>query len=83
MLECHEDKAASSGGLALSQSRHTTLAFSLPLDHQCSSNSLQHLAYSYINISYINILSLSQQYHSTLHHFRIHLWATKLRKQLY
>jgi hypothetical protein len=54
---------------------HVTSVFSLSLDHQCSSSSLQHLARNHISI-----LSPSQHHHFTLNHFRIHFWTTKLRK---
>jgi hypothetical protein len=37
---------------------HATLAFSLPLNHQCSSSSLQHLAHSHISIRHVSLFSL-------------------------
>jgi hypothetical protein len=36
---------------------HVKLAFSLPLDHMRSSNSLHHPAHSRINISHVSLLS--------------------------
>jgi hypothetical protein len=59
---------------------HTISVFSLPLDHQCSSNSLQHSNHSYISISHVNLFSLSQHHHSRLNHFRIYFVDNKLKK---
>jgi hypothetical protein len=54
---------------------HVKLAFSLPLDHMRSSNSLHHPAHSRINISHVSLLS-----HSPYHHFRIYFVDNEFEK---
>jgi hypothetical protein len=54
---------------------HATSAFSHPLDHQHSSNSLyQPTTFSshHISITHVSLLSPSQHHHYRLNHFKIH-----------
>jgi hypothetical protein len=59
---------------------YVTSAFSLPLDHQHFSNSLQHLTHSHINISHASILSLRQHHHLRLNYFTINFIDNKFKK---
>jgi hypothetical protein len=60
---------------------HSMSNISLPLDHQHSSSSLQHLAHSHISISHISLLSLPVS--TTIPGLTISefiLWTINLRK---
>jgi hypothetical protein len=59
---------------------HVMLAFSLPLDHHCSSSNLQYLVHSHINISHVSLLSPHQHHHSRLNHFKIYFVDNKFEK---
>jgi hypothetical protein len=59
---------------------YAILIFSLPLNHQHSSSSLQHLTLIHISISNIIILSSIQHHHFTFNHFRIYFLDNKIQK---
>jgi hypothetical protein len=59
---------------------YTMLVFSLPLNHQCSSSSLEYLAHNHISISHVSLISPGQYYHFRLNHFRIYFMGNKFEK---
>jgi hypothetical protein len=62
---------------------HTTSAFSLLLDHQRSTSSLQHIGHNHISISQVSLLSPSQHYHFRINHFKIYFVDNEFEKTNY